>query len=100
MKDFNYHSAKDSKEASKLASSSSAFLAGGMTTIPSMKLGLATYKDLIDITYYCNIDIWVHRASLRACGAYFAGPLHAHRAFWELNKSMKYNINLYGKPCN
>ena len=30
MKDFNYHSAKDSKEASKLASSSSAFLAGGM----------------------------------------------------------------------
>ena len=44
MKDFNYHSAKDSKEASKLASSSSAFLAGGMTTIPSMKLGLATYK--------------------------------------------------------
>ena len=49
MKDFNYHSAKDSKEASKLASSSSAFLAGGMTTIPSMKLGLATYKDLIDI---------------------------------------------------
>ena len=49
MKDFNYHSVKDSKEASKLASSSSAFLAGGMTTIPSMKLGLATYKDLIDI---------------------------------------------------
>ena len=42
MKEFNYHSAKDSKEASKLASSSSAFLAGGMTTIPSMKLGLAT----------------------------------------------------------
>ena len=54
MKDFNYHSAKDSKEASKLASSSSAFLAGGMTTIPSMKLGLATYKDLIDII--SNVD--------------------------------------------
>ena len=49
MKEFNYHSAKDSKDASKLASSNSAFLAGGMTTIPSMKLGLATYKDLIDI---------------------------------------------------
>ena len=49
MKDFNYHSAKDSKEASKLSSSNSAFLAGGMTTIPSMKLGLASYKDLIDI---------------------------------------------------
>tara|TARA_Y100000590_G_scaffold67711_1_gene73711 strand:+ start:364 stop:1149 length:786 start_codon:yes stop_codon:yes gene_type:complete len=49
MKTFNYHSAKDVKEASKLASSSSAFLAGGMTTIPSMKLGLATYKNIIDI---------------------------------------------------
>ena len=49
MKTFNYHSAKEVKEASKLASSNSAFLAGGMTTIPSMKLGLATYKDLIDI---------------------------------------------------
>ena len=49
MKTFNYHSAKDVKEASKLSSSNSAFLAGGMTTIPSMKLGLATYKDIIDI---------------------------------------------------
>ena len=49
MKTFNYHSAKDTKEASKLASSSSSFLAGGMTTIPAMKLGLATYKDIIDI---------------------------------------------------
>ena len=49
MKTFNYHSPKDIKEASKLASSNSAFLAGGMTTIPSMKLGLASYKDIIDI---------------------------------------------------
>jgi carbon-monoxide dehydrogenase medium subunit len=49
MKTFNYHSVKEIKEASKLASSNSAFLAGGMTTIPSMKLGLATYKDIIDI---------------------------------------------------
>ena len=49
MKRFNYHSAKDVKEASKIASSSSVFLAGGMTTLPSMKLGLATYKDVIDI---------------------------------------------------
>ena len=49
MKPFNYHSAKDTKEASKLSSSNSAFLAGGMTTIPSMKLGLANYKDIIDI---------------------------------------------------
>jgi len=49
MKTFNYHSAKDVKEATKLASSSSAYLAGGMTTIPSIKLGLATYKDIINI---------------------------------------------------
>ena len=55
MKTFNYHSAKDSKEASKLASSSSAFLAGGMTTIPSMKLGLAGYKDIIDILSLIHI---------------------------------------------
>lgn len=49
MKTFSYHSPKDVKEASKLASSSSAFLAGGMTAIPSMKLGMATYKDVIDL---------------------------------------------------
>ena len=49
MKNFNYHSVKDGKEATKLASSNSAYLAGGMTTIPSMKLGLASYKDIIDI---------------------------------------------------
>ena len=51
MKTFNYHVAKDSKEASKLSSSNSAFLAGGMTSIPSLKLGLATYKDIIDIKH-------------------------------------------------
>ena len=49
MKNFNYYCAKDSKEASKLSTNNSAFLAGGMTTIPSMKLGLATYKEIIDI---------------------------------------------------
>ena len=56
MKTFNYHSAKDVKEASKLSSSKSAFLAGGMTTIPSMKLGLATYKDIIDIKGIKNLS--------------------------------------------
>ena len=49
MKTFDYHSPKEVKEASKLASSKSVFLAGGMTTIPSMKLGLATYKDVINL---------------------------------------------------
>ena len=56
MKTFNYHSAKDVKEASKLSSSKSAFLAGGMTTIPSMKLGLASYKDIIDIKGIKNLS--------------------------------------------
>ena len=51
MKTFNYHTPKDVKSASKLASTSSAFLAGGMTSIPSMKLGLASYKDVIDIKH-------------------------------------------------
>ena len=49
MKDFNFHSAKNIKEAQKLASSKSVFLAGGMTTIPAMKLRLASYSDIIDI---------------------------------------------------
>jgi len=51
MKTFNYHAPKDIKKASKLASTNSTFLAGGMTSIPSMKLGLATYKDVIDIKH-------------------------------------------------
>ena len=51
MKTFDYHAPKDVKQASKLASNSSVFLAGGMTSIPSMKLGLATYKDVIDIKH-------------------------------------------------
>ncbi len=49
MKTFNYHLVKDIKEAKKISSAHSTFLAGGMTTIPSMKLGLGTYKDVIDI---------------------------------------------------
>ena len=56
MKTFNYHSAKDVKEASKLSSSSSAYLAGGMTTIPSLKLGLASYKDIIDLKWIKNLS--------------------------------------------
>ena len=50
---FNYHSPTKVKEALDLASTNSAYLAGGMTTIPSMKLGLASYKDIINVK---NID--------------------------------------------
>ena len=49
MKTFNYYLVKDIKEAKKITSPNSTFLAGGMTTIPAMKLGLGTYKDIIDI---------------------------------------------------
>ena len=40
MKQFNFHEAK-LKEAVKAASKNSAFLSGGQTLIPSMKLRLS-----------------------------------------------------------
>ena len=49
MKSFNFHSVKNVKEATKLASGKSSYLAGGMTTLPAVKLGLASYSDVIDI---------------------------------------------------
>lgn len=49
MKSFNFHSVKNVKEATKLASGKSSYLAGGMTTLPAVKLGLASYSDIIDI---------------------------------------------------
>ena len=49
MKNFNFYSTKNVKEAIKLAKGKSAFLAGGMTTLPAVKLGLASYSDIIDI---------------------------------------------------
>jgi len=49
MKSFNYKSAVNTKEASKLASGRATFLAGGMTLLPAIKLRLAAYSDLINI---------------------------------------------------
>jgi carbon-monoxide dehydrogenase medium subunit len=49
MKAFTYHSASSVKEATKLASGSSAYLSGGMTMLPSMKMRLAFYKDIISV---------------------------------------------------
>ncbi|MDA0996473.1 MAG: FAD binding domain-containing protein, partial [Proteobacteria bacterium] len=49
MKSFNYHSASTVAEATGLASKASAYLSGGMTMIPSMKMRLASYKDVIDV---------------------------------------------------
>ena len=49
MKSFNYRSATNAKEAAKLISGRAIFLAGGMTLLPAIKLGLAAYSDLINI---------------------------------------------------
>ena len=66
MKGFNFHSVKNVKEAKKLASGKSAFLAGGMTTIPAMKLRLASYSDIIDIKNIKDLSgIKVSSKSLR-----------------------------------
>ena len=49
MKNFNFKSATNSKEATKLATGRATFLAGGMSLLPAMKLRLAAYSDLINI---------------------------------------------------
>ena len=47
MKNFNFKSATNSKEAAKLGTGRATFLAGGMSLLPAMKLRLAAYTDLI-----------------------------------------------------
>ena len=49
MKNFNFKTPTNIKEATKLISSRATFLAGGMTLLPAMKLRLAAYSDLINI---------------------------------------------------
>ncbi len=49
MKNFNFKSATNSKDAAKMASGRATFLAGGMSLLPAMKLRLAAYSDLINI---------------------------------------------------
>ena len=49
MKSFNFKSATNTKEATKLASGRATFLAGGMSLLPAIKLRLAAYSDLINI---------------------------------------------------
>ncbi len=56
MKNFNFKSPANSKEAVKLATRRATFLAGGMTLIPAMKLRLAGYSDLIDIKKIKNLS--------------------------------------------
>jgi len=49
MKNFNFKSPTNTKEATKLASGRATFLAGGMSLLPAIKLRLASYSDLINI---------------------------------------------------
>ena len=56
MKNFNYHSATNTKEAIKLSSGTSTFLAGGMTLIPAIKLRLASYSNIINIKNIKNLS--------------------------------------------
>ena len=66
MKNFNFKSVTNTKEAAKLATGRATFLAGGMSLLPAMKLRLAAYSDLINIKkiikskvlgkiYYCYL---------------------------------------------
>ena len=49
MKNFNFKTATNIKEAVKLCSNKATFLAGGMTLLPAIKLRLAAYSDLVNI---------------------------------------------------
>ena len=49
MKNFNFKSPTNTKEAAKLATGRATFLAGGMSLLPAMKLRLAAYSDLINL---------------------------------------------------
>jgi len=49
MKNFNFKTTTNTKEAVKLASGRATFLAGGMSLLPAIKLRLAAYSDLINI---------------------------------------------------
>ena len=49
MKNFNFKSASNTKEATKLATGRATFLAGGMTLLPALKLRVAAYSDLINL---------------------------------------------------
>ena len=49
MKNFNFKSPTNTKDAAKLATGRATFLAGGMSLLPAMKLRLAAYSDLINL---------------------------------------------------
>src|SRR6185312_11345156 len=78
MDNFNYHrpaNAADAVKAMKGASDGK-FMSGGMTLIPTMKQGLATPSDLIDLTAMKNSGISVSGSTVTVK----AGTTHAEVA--------------------
>ena len=66
MKNFNFKSATNTKEAAKMVTGRATFLAGGMTLLPAIKLRLAAYSDLINIKKIKSLSgIKVSSKSLR-----------------------------------
>ena len=66
MKGFNFKSAANTKEAVKMSLGRTAYLAGGMTLLPAIKLRLASYSDLINIKKIKSLSgIKVSSKSLR-----------------------------------
>ena len=66
MKGFNFKSAANTKEATKLATRHATFLAGGMTLLTAIKLRLAAYSDLINLKKIKSLSgIKVSSKSLR-----------------------------------
>jgi carbon-monoxide dehydrogenase medium subunit len=59
MKDFNYHRPATPADAVKLIKKtrSGKFLAGGMTLLPTMKQGLATPSDVVDLSRIRNAGV-------------------------------------------
>lgn len=75
MENFNYHRPAKSADAVKLMQSASdgKFLSGGMTLLPTMKQGLATPSDIIDLGGLKNTGV----ATTAATVTVQAGTAHA-----------------------
>ena len=64
MKQFNFHEAKSVKEAVKAATKKSAFLSGGQTLIPSLKMRLSSFDDIINVKNLTLIHL-LHRMIIK-----------------------------------
>ncbi len=56
MKNFSFHTPINTKEATKLITNRSTFLAGGMTLLPAIKLRLAEYSNIVNIKKIKNLN--------------------------------------------